>query len=45
MFEIYETEWERPIWPEEEDICPECGGDWNMEGCSEGCPFLMEEAA
>lgn len=40
---MYETEWERPIDPEDEDICPECGGDANQEGCAPGCPEYGDE--
>lgn len=39
---MFETEWERPITVEEEDTCPECGGDWNTEGCEIGCPNFEE---
>jgi hypothetical protein len=43
---MFETEWERPITAEDEDICPECGADANAaEGCYPGCPLAAEEAA
>ncbi len=39
---IPETLWEMPIYPEDEDICEECGGDANDEGCSKDCPNYEE---
>lgn len=37
----FETDWERPITPDDEDVCPDCGADANAaDGCRPGCPMI-----
>ena len=38
-----ETLWETPIHPHDEDICQECGGDANDEGCKKDCQEYKQE--